>query len=548
MRCSVFRASIGLFCFFAIGVAGQSPAPSPGVIAGIVVDSANSPVRRAIVTLSTVEAQPQDAVAWTDANGRFSFGYLPAGRYQLRAVKDGYQGAAYGAETSRRAPATIQLAAGQVRSDFVLRFQLVGSISGVVLDEDGDPLSGVEVRVLRPDFQRGKRTLLPGPMTVTDSNGHYLVSGLAGGKYVVSAMRRNSAAIRIHPEATAGEPQQQYLYGLQYYPAADHAEAATLIPVQLGQQISQIDFRLPARPASSIEGKIIVPPGVAVSDVSVNIANQDLGNQNFIGQRVSAPDFIFNRFSLAPGSYVLIAQASVDGKQYRGVQAVELGPQGVKGIAVPLEPSIDLSGSVSVEGPEAAKYTASFVNLTSGDGIPWNAPPLRANVNKDGSFKISGVPAGIWDIGVSIPPTGYVKSMHLGDQDVLTEEMMIRPSTTEALKIVLSTHAAKLEGDVVQGDQPAQAVVLLAPDGKARHVFSFYRFATTDEKGHFEIPRARPGEYHLFAFEELDQRSIQDPDFLKPFESFGVPVNLREGANDAQKLSRIPTVPTGAPQ
>src|SRR5579864_8809138 len=139
MRYSVFRASIGLFCFFAIGVAGQSPAPSPGVIAGIVVDSANSPVRRAIVTLSTVEAQPQDAVAWTDANGRFSFGYLPAGRYQLRAVKDGYQGAAYGAEASRRPPGIIQLTAGQFRSDFIFRLHLMDSITGVVLNEDGDP-------------------------------------------------------------------------------------------------------------------------------------------------------------------------------------------------------------------------------------------------------------------------------------------------------------------------------------------------------------------------------------------------------------------------
>src|SRR5579864_9252104 len=119
MRYSVFRASIGLFCFFAIGVAGQSPAPSPGVIAGIVVDSANSPVRRAIVTLSTVEAQPQDAVAWTDANGRFSFGYLPAGRYQLRVTKDGFQPASNAAGNSRRPPATIQLAAGESHSDLV---------------------------------------------------------------------------------------------------------------------------------------------------------------------------------------------------------------------------------------------------------------------------------------------------------------------------------------------------------------------------------------------------------------------------------------------
>ena len=238
-----------------------------------------------------------------------------------------------------------------------------------------------------------------------------------------------------------------------------------------------------------------------------------------------------------------MAQATIDGKQYRGSQAIELGPQGLHDIAIPIEAGIDLTGSVSVEGPDAGKNAASFVSLVPGDDVPWNGPPLRANVNKDGSFKITGVPPGIWDINAGpIPPNGYIKSMRLGDQDVLTEDMTIRPSTSEALKIVFSTHAAKLEGDVFQGDQPTRAVVLLAPEAKLRHVLGFYRFATADEKGHFEINRARPGDYRLFAFEDLDQQSIQDPDFVKPFERYGVPVTLREGPNDSQKLSLIPAV------
>jgi hypothetical protein len=117
------------------------------------------------------------------------------------------------------------------------------------------------------------------------------------------------------------------------------------------------------------------------------------------------------------------------------------------------------------------------------------------------------------------------------------------------LKIVISTRAATIEGDVLQGDQPARAVVLLTPDGKFRHVTSFNRFTATDDKGHFEIKNATPGEYRLYALEEFEQQSIQDPDFLKPFEKFGLPLTLREGPNDSQKLSIIPGVaPQGARQ
>ena len=546
MRFRAFRASVGLSCSLAIGAFAQTspPAAASGFITGTVLDAAeNSPLRRAVVTLSTVEAQPQDAVAWTDGNGRFSFGYLPAGRYQLRVTKDGYQPAAYnGAGNPNRPPETIQLAAGESRNGLILHVKLISSISGVVLDEDGDPLSGVQVHVMRPEFRRGKRKLVAGPVSMTDSNGHYRVTGLVGGQYAVAVNSMNRPAVKIHPEAAAGEPQQQYSYGTQYYPGADRAESATLIAVQPGQEISSIDFRLRALPAVSIQGKIIVPPGAgSVKGASVTIGRQDIGNGMRTGVGVSTPDYNFGSPQLAPGLYVLVAQATIDDKLYRGVQTINLGSQPLHDIAIPIEASIDLTGTVSVEGPDGGKYAASFVSLVSGDDISGNGPPLRANVNKDGSFKIAGVPPGIWDINAGpIPSTGYIKSMRLGDQDVLAEDMTIRPSTSEALKIVFSTHAAKLEGDVFQGDQPTRAVVLLAPEAKLRHMIGFYRTVTTDEKGHFEIDRARPGEHRLFAFQDLDQQSIQDPDFLKPFERYGVPVTLREGPNDPQKLSLIP--------
>jgi hypothetical protein len=555
MGFSAFRASVGLSCSLAIGALAQTspPAVATGNIGGIVLHAGeNSPIRRAVVTLSTVEAQPQDAVAWTDANGRFSFGYLPPGRYQLRVTRDGYQPAAYNsAANPNRPPEIIQLAAGEVRSNLILQMKLISSISGVVLDEDGDPLPGVQVVAMKPAFQRGRRKMMEGPMAMTDSTGHYHLSGLVGGQYAVAVNSVDRPAVKIHPEAAAGEPQQQYLYGTIYYPGADRAESATLIAVQPGQEISSIDFRLAAQPAVAISGKITMPANAGfVKEAFVNIARQDLSNGMHRGVGVSTPDYIFVGPQLAPGLYILAAQATIDGRLYRGVQTINLGSQPLHDITIPIEPSIDLTGNVSVEGPDPGKYAASFVNLVPGDDTPWNSPPLRANVNKDGSFKISGVPPGIWDINAGpIPSTGYIKSMRLGDQDVLTEDMTIRPSTSEPLKIVFSTRAATLEGDVLQGDQPTRAVVLLAPEAKLRHIIGFYRTATTDEKGHFEINRARPGEFRLFAFEDLDQQSIQDPDFLKPFERYGVPVTLREGPNDPQKLSLIPAAtPAGVQQ
>jgi len=116
------------------------------------------------------------------------------------------------------------------------------------------------------------------------------------------------------------------------------------------------------------------------------------------------------------------------------------------------------------------------------------------------------------------------------------------------LKIVISTRAAAIQGDVTSNGQPVRALVLLAPEPRWRHVLSFYRTVSADANGHFEIKNAAPGAYQLYAFDELDRESIQDPEFLKPFERVGVTVTLREGENPPRQLSVISLAGSGAVQ
>lgn len=518
----------------------RGPAQATGTIAGMVVDAGNiSPIRRAVVTLSTVEAHPQDAVAWTDGSGRFAFGYLPPGRYELRVDKSGFQPTLYGTDSPRRPPGAIQLAAGEIRSDLVFRLQQVTTILGTVTDEQGDPLANVAVSAMHWGWQRQKRRLLLGPGTMTDSTGHYRLTGMAPGSYAVEASKRGGPPMPLRSETVAGEIQRSYTYGTQYYPGTDRVESATLLSVEAGSEYPNIDFQLTARPSPSVRGKIVPPPGVtALEQVSVNASSADTRG-NF-GAGASQPDFAFRFDQLQPGAYTFIAQGTAAGRHYWGTQATEITAEGAPEISIALQAPIDLSGSVAAEGPDAAKYTPTSVNLVPGDGIPWIGPPLRASVNKDGSFTIRDVPPGVWDINPGpAPPGGYIKSMRLGDQDVLTEEMVIDSSTQASLKIVFGMRAAQVQGDVTRNGEPVRARVVLAPEQRFRHVASFYRTIAADATGHFEIKNATPGKYQLYAFDELDPQSIQDPEFLKPFEQRGIAVTLREGENAPQTLQII---------
>ena len=497
-----FGASILLLVGVAAGA--QPPAPPAGTIAGIVVDGGNnnSAIRRAVVTLSTAEAQPRDAVAWTDANGRFAFGYLPAGRYELRASKFGFQAIAYGADSPRRPPGTIQLSAGEARTDIVFHLERMTTITGSVLDEQGDPISNISVTAMRWGWQRRKRKLLPGPSAPTDGAGRYRLTGLAPGRYaIVAAAFGSRQAVQIHPESAPGQPQMPRSLGLQYYPGTDRAESATVLSIEAGHEYSQIDFHLAARSNPVVHGKIAAPPGAGkLEQVSVMAFSEDANGMSS-GLGVSQPDMVFQSDQLQPGAYTFVAQATVEGRRYRGLQPVEVA-DGMPDLTIALQASIDLAGTVTVEGPDAAKHAASFVSLVAGDGgvqfNQVNGQPLRATVNKDGSFKIDNVPPGIWDINAGpVAPGGYIKSMRLGDQDVLTEDMVIQSSTQALLKIVIGTQAASLQGEVTGDAQSARAVVLLAPEPRFQHVLSFYRMAAADANGHFEIKNAMPGNYQL---------------------------------------------------
>ena len=543
MSFPLFRVWVVLTACTLAGAQAPPPAPAPGTIAGMVVDAGNnSPIRRAVVTLSTVEARPQDAVAWTDGNGRFAFGYLPPGRYELRVSKSGYQNAIYGADSPRRPPGTISLAAGETRGDLVFRIQLITTITGTVVDDHGDPLQGVSVLAMRQGWQRRKHTLIPGPSSNSDASGHYHLTGLGPGAYAIVASQDFRRALSLDSEAVAGQPQRVYCFGRQYYPGTDRPASATLISVEAGHEYANIDFQLTAHPCLAVRGKAIPPSGVSPEQVTVNASSTDTGlrGANF-GAGAPRPDFAFQFDRLEPGEYRLVAQANSSGKLYRGAQTVEVSAD-IADLSIPLQPSVDLAGSITVEGPDAAKYLPTSVSLVSGDGALLNGRPPSALVNRDGTFKIADVPPGLWDINPGrVPPDGYIKSMHLGDQDVLTEDMVIEPTTQAELKIVLSTRAARVQGEVSLNGQPARAFVLLAPEPRFRHVLSFYRVVGADPAGHFEIRNAAPGTYQLYAFDEYDPQSIQDPEFLKPFDQAAVTVTLREGDNPMQRLTVLST-------
>jgi protocatechuate 3,4-dioxygenase beta subunit len=518
-------------------------APRYASIVGAVLDDATgAPVPRAVVKLQTKDAEPSGAVAWTDDRGAFSFSWVPPGQYFLSSRRDGYEMTRLGTVAREQAPEVLSLASGEDRR-VVLRMRPVGSISGTVSDPDGDPLPGVNVRALTAGYYRRKPRYTTTRAAQTDNRGRYRVAGLPAGKYVLMAnpMGTRPAAMA---EVVRGQAEEESRFAPQFYPNADRIAGATPIVLAPGKNLEAFDFRVPTEPVGKIVGKVILPTDAGPNaQVTVQVrAEDDAGESttHMIGLNQADGSFALN--DLLPGRYLVAANYVAQERQYRGVEYVEVEHSPVN-VTLHLDPGVDLAGSVRLEGNAGSAPLHFRVSLVPGDGLPNYGPAPEAEVKPDGTFRIAGVPPGVWDIAVEpVPQGGFIKSMRLGGQDVLTQDMRIGPETGAPLNIVLSTRGAVVDGAVTgaAGDRAKKAYVLLAPAGQWEDVWTFYRVVPADENGNFEFRGVAPGAYTLYALARMDSDPSQDPGFLKSLTGRGEAIEVPEGARVTRELRLIP--------
>src|SRR6267154_2393394 len=142
--------------------AQQSATPAPaGRMSGRGLTADNGrPVKRARVFITAAEL-PGGRGVLTDDTGVFDFTDLPAGRYTLSASKNGFIGLSYGQRRPLQAGTPLQLLDGQQLKGIDFALPRGGVISGRVSDETGDAMPGVNVQVLRSQYQQGDRRLVP---------------------------------------------------------------------------------------------------------------------------------------------------------------------------------------------------------------------------------------------------------------------------------------------------------------------------------------------------------------------------------------------------
>jgi hypothetical protein len=165
-----------------------------------------------------------------------------------------------------------------------------------------------------------------------------------------------------------------------------------------------------------------------------------------------------------------------------------------------------------------------------------------ADINAGGAFKMAVEP-GKWSVAVTGAPRNvFLKSARLDEADVLESGLdLTAGQTVGRLEIVLSAAGAQVEGAVVDaaGRPAAGAVVVLVPEPRLRLHSRLFQEATAGREGRFRMSGIAPGEYKLFAWDDLDSEAYRDRDFLRGYEERGAKILLNENETKQAFLKLI---------
>lgn len=475
-------------------------------VSGTVVDAVTgNGLAKVDVTLEPADRVAQHvAVAVSDAEGRFSLVDLDCADYRLRGRRARYLEA-------RRMP--VRLDPGQQVRGLTYKLVASGAIAGTVRDGEGEPAAGVHMILARRSFESGRMELKGTETTETDEDGNYRFGSLRPGAYYVVAEPSARVWDQVdHSPSPAKRPWQPIL---TVYPSARDASTASPIVLTAGRRVSGADIALQRSPVFQVRGTVVgsQSPTAIVLRSEAETALRDFTPAVVV--RGSA--FTFN--NVPPGSYYVSTEGSA--------VPVTVSGSDVDGVRIVPGSGATVSGSIRVEGDEAREVSGRVHLWTAVTG------GLPCQIRRGGFFSLGGVPKGNYRMDVRAQNANglYVKSIRWGGVDVLRDGLPLDGAAAATVEIVMAP-AGQMTGVVTTGrGAPAPGATLVLTPG--------LKSAVADHQGRFTLGGLAPGEYRVYAWEEVEEDAWLDPEFLKLYESRAVRLTF---AAAEHKIGQVQTL------
>jgi len=335
-----------------------------------------------------------------------------------------------------------------------------------------------------------------------------------------------------------------------YFPGVVDEQIATALDLRAGSDFGGVNLNVTPVRERHVRGVILdgttgKPPQYA----SLNMVDDVLSPIRPRTEPEVTPDTGAFDIVLLPGTHTLTA-GSAGGTGYA---VVRVGDTDVENVTILTNPGFNITGRMTIEGRSGNTADLAGLRISLLRNGPqfqrMPAPPSYSSPLSNGSFTLDG---GIGDFRVNaapilnlspsrfpetVPPVlqnAYVKSIRLGNVDVLNAGLHLERAPEVPLEIVLGTNPGIIEGSAGASD----ISVVLLPDVRRRT--DLYRTTTSDTAGRYHFDKVPPGDYKLFAWSEVEDGAWYDAEFMRNYENRGKPVHISEGSKQDVSLTVLP--------
>ncbi len=520
------------------GPPSGSPQPATARIVGrVVAADTGAPIKGAILSLVSYEVMRAARSAVTDADGRYEFTGLLAGRYQLEASAERYLDLEYGQRRAGEAGKPIDLREGERLEAAVIALPKPGAIEGRLLDEFNDPAPNIIVQLTRLEFAAGRHRLMPVGSRIqprpTDDRGHFRIAGLAPGSYYLTAL---SGAFTDQNEVGGFAP--------TYYPGTTDVSEARPIRIGFGESVTNLTMALVPARLGRVAGTLVDPSGRPIARATLILFPSDrTGTVEFMAARgASSPDGSFTFRNVPPGAFTIQAfgpsASGALGQSSFGWLSVVTDGTDLDGLLVKVAPGVAARGRIVFEGDAAAAPKRDEVRLfprpiqfDSAPVVGGGLPPQT--VNDDWTFEVRNL-SGLRVFQVDVSPSEWsLARITLNDQDVTDVPIDFRKGDVNGLEVVLTCLGATVTGSVVDANEKPvrdySVIVFSAEPERWTFPSRFVALARPNQDGRFKVSRLPPADFLAVALPTVQGTEWQDPEFLDQLVREATPFGIASG-------------------
>jgi len=484
--------------------ANGSRRPS-GVVRGRVVSTDGRPLPYAqVVLIPRRGLEPSRTNA--DANSGFEFLEVDAGRATVIASKPGYSLAdaePYSASMSLLAAgAAIDLSDGETRNGVEIRLTRWSSLTGHVVDENGEAVEGASVQLMQVRYEGGRRRLSPAATTaqLTDDRGMYRLYGIPPGQYIVSAS--------IGGVLSADLPG----YVRSFFPNTAVPAQAQFVPIGRSQDVAGIDVVLVRARTFRIVGHILDAAGQPTTGGMITLipSSRSSSVTNVPAGARLRPDGAFEFPNVAAGQYVIqIYRGRTNtGEGEFAALPVAVSDRDVTDLTIRMSAGSTIAGRFPFEASDPSKRPAASAIEFSPLPVDLDVSPANnfaiADIGSDWTFRMTGINGPRRLQVVRTPPGWALKEIRAAGIDVTDRPIAFGAANQSRsdIEVVLTDRLSELTGTVTDDDGRAIAgasVIVFTTSRDRWYPASRFLGITSATEGTYTIAGMPTGSYYAAA-------------------------------------------------